>query len=144
MGKPGKSPSIPSAFRMLSYCFYRWCQTRKTNQTASQPPTHHECPVRTMALRRATYLLTRRNKRQRQTLASGSGCATGPMDEHLGHFREVVVHDILNLGDVEPTCSHVCRNQNGAVVLAESLQVFQPLALLHVGMQLVNGEAKSQ
>ena len=60
----------------------------------------------------------------------------------LRRTRDLVVNDMLDVGDIKTTGGDISCQQHEPVTVFESLQVLQPLSLLHLGMQCAAAHSK--
>ncbi len=67
-------------------------------------------------------------------MCTGAACASDAMNEVFGLFRQIVVHDVRNVIDVNPARRHVGGDQYAANTILEALQRFVPLLLCAVAV----------
>lgn len=62
------------------------------------------------------------------------------MQEAFNLFRQVIVYNQLNIGDVQTPSCHICCYKDGELVVSEALQDLLTLRLVDVPMQRLHKE----
>ena len=82
-----------------------------------------------------------RNEHSGEALAASAAGAPDAVDIVLRMDRNVVVEDVADVGDVQPSRRHVAGSEEGDRAVAESLKRGRPLMLVQIPMQRAHIEA---